>query len=170
MNTRRYWLIVLVLASVVVPIYLFYSRAARRTPKGQQSFVFFESRMIPVFQQDFNKSDGRARLVILCPTGRTDLAAALQKSIAEHRDWRARVFLFWQPDETGPPTPPATPALALVPDTRVSQFWDPERAIGKALNIREAALYSGSATWGSTPPQPDWTGPIGGLDKALSGL
>lgn len=77
------------------------------------------------------------------------------------------VFVVWERVISSDWSPPISAVLARIPDSRVSQFWDPDRVLSHHLGEtadRETivwdwvAVYPEDAKWGSSPPTPDYSG------------
>jgi hypothetical protein len=170
-KSRRILLGLFLAASVLIPTVLVYRRGARRTPPGQQSLVYFERAMMPVFREDFNRRKDRPRMiVVLTMTGPEvlDSAARVQRVLAARPGRPLWIFLFWQPPGTAGGRPPTTEMLALVRDERVAQFWDAQRAMSGILGAgMSAPLYPEGAEWGDEPPQSVVAGTLADLEARL---
>lgn len=156
--------------SVVIPMVIVY-RMAPRTPRGQQSLVYFEAEMMPILREDFNRAASQTRVfVFLSPTDPQAAGAAqgVESALQAKPGSAVKVFLIWQPlsaaDRRGPPNP----LLSLVRDSRVAQFFDIERVLAGQLKPSAAVLvFDAGAKWENAPPSPSWSGPVSGLGQHL---
>jgi len=73
-----------------------------------------------------------------------------------------RVFVIWEPVLPTDFVAPSTTALARIPDVRVAQYWDRERALSHLLGehncstvVRDyIAVYTPGKLWQDAPPKP----------------
>jgi hypothetical protein len=73
-----------------------------------------------------------------------------------------RVFVVWEPVLPTDFTAPSTAALARIPDGRVSQYWDRQRALSRLLGEQgrstvvwdNIAVYAPGTLWQEAPPVP----------------
>ena len=73
-----------------------------------------------------------------------------------------RVFVVWEPVLPTDFSAPSTAALARIPDVRVAQYWDRQRALSRLLGEHDRpsvvwdyiAVYAPGATWQDAPPKP----------------
>lgn len=74
------------------------------------------------------------------------------------------VYVVWSP-QRGAEEHHVAGATRLIPDARVSHFWDGERLVGTAyqpvLGLGEPAwdvwmLFGRDASWAEAPPRPAW--------------
>lgn len=115
-------------------------------------------------------------------------ASATETLIANHPQWKIRVFAIWEPILPTDWTSPSRSALGRLSDTRVRQFWDPKHEVSKELRQAntapseqqpnsgkgfywdEALLYPAYEQWNGAKPV-FWQGPvfrvIGGLQAAI---
>ncbi len=110
-------------------------------------------------------------------------ASALQSLLDEFPGADLRVQLVWEPVIVSDIGPPLTRTLGLIPDLRVTQYWDPERALSaehvRAVNADPAryrfdeplpadfiawdlvSVYGRRVRWEQAPPVPLHTaGPV----------
>ena len=99
-----------------------------------------------------------------------------------------RVFVVWERVIASDIAPPGTRAMARISDDRVSQYWDPERALSDAFLDAAAepghpwheeasgitivwdfvAHYAPGVRWDDAPPLPDFHGyPIVDVEDEL---
>lgn len=113
-------------------------------------------------------------------------ASALQRLLAELPDAPLRVQVVWEPVLISDIAPPLTRVLGLIPDPRVTQYWDPTRSLSddlvRAVNANPArywfeeplppgfiawdlvAIYAPTARWDRDPPVPLYfEGPVVGV-------
>jgi hypothetical protein len=77
-----------------------------------------------------------------------------------HQD--LKVFVVWEPVLPTDFFAPSTAALARIPDLRVAQYWDRNRALSRLLGERNRrtvvwdniAVYAPETLWQDAPPQP----------------
>ncbi len=73
-----------------------------------------------------------------------------------------RVFVIWEPVLVTDFTAPSRGALARIPDLRVAQYWDRNRALSHLLGEHDRpsivwdyiAVYAPGTLWQDAPPQP----------------
>lgn len=105
-------------------------------------------------------------------------ASAVSDILNRHRDWRLRVFVVWEPVRTADSIGPPPGTYQRMPDRRVRQFWDRDRALSQRMvrdivenpalmadseRIAEGtviwdvvALFPPKARWDHAMPKPDW--------------
>lgn len=94
-----------------------------------------------------------------------------------------RVFVVWEPVLPTDLAAPSTAALARVPDPRVTQYWDRERALSHLMGEHNRAtviwdyiaVYERGAVWQDAPPKPAYAdhpvrNVIGGAKDAIQRL
>ena len=94
-----------------------------------------------------------------------------------------RVFVVWEPVLPTDFTAPSTAALARIPDRRVAQYWDRQRALSRLLGEHgrstvvwdNIAVYTPGTLWQEAPPQPVYSDHpvfkvIGGATNAVQQL
>ena len=107
-------------------------------------------------------------------------ASALEALLEVQTDTHLRVFVVWEPVLATDLTAPSTITLRRMQDTRVKQYWDPNRVLSHALGEHDRrsviwdyiAVYKPEQIWTEAPPQPEFTGRpvvrfIEGTGKAL---
>jgi len=70
--------------------------------------------------------------------------------------------VIWEPVLATDLFPPSTAAMARIPDPRVAQYWDRERALSRLLGEHNRptvvwdhiAVYAPGALWQDAPPNP----------------
>jgi hypothetical protein len=60
-------------------------------------------------------------------------ASALDSELGRVRHGDVKVFVVWEPVLASDWAPPVAGALARIPDSRVTQFWDRRRALSQAI-------------------------------------
>jgi hypothetical protein len=94
-----------------------------------------------------------------------------------------RVFVVWEPVLPTDLVAPSTAALARIPDMRVAQYWDRERALSHLMGEHSRpsvvwdyiAVYAPGVTWQDVPPKPVYSdhpvrNVIGSAKNAIQGL
>lgn len=122
-------------------------------------------------------------------------ASAVADMLNRHRDWKLRVFVVWEPVRAADSIGPAPGTYGRIPDRRVRQFWDREKALSQRM-VRDilanpgvlpdseevndatviwdvAAIFPPQARWDHTMPKPDYYGrPVaevaGDLEQRIS--
>ena len=83
-----------------------------------------------------------------------------------------RVFVIWEPVLPTDFVAPSTAALARIPDARVAQYWDKQRALSHLLGEHNRstvvwdyiAVYAPGAQWQDALPKPVYSGnPVRGV-------
>jgi len=73
-----------------------------------------------------------------------------------------RVFVVWEPVLATDLAAPSTAALARVPDSRVTQYWDRKRALSHLMGEHDRrsvvwdyiAVFEPGTIWQDAPPKP----------------
>jgi hypothetical protein len=78
-------------------------------------------------------------------------------------DPNMRVFVVWEPVLVTDWHAPGAGAVARVPDGRVTQFWDPRRALSQAIRRDHVvwdyvAIYPPGVRWGEAFPAARFSG------------
>jgi hypothetical protein len=107
-------------------------------------------------------------------------ASALQSLLEAQTDPHLRVFVIWEPVLATDLSAPSSVTLRRIHDTRVKQYWDPNRVLSLAMGEHDRpsvvwdyiAVYKPERTWTDVPPQPEFQGRpvvrfIEGTRKAL---
>jgi hypothetical protein len=110
-------------------------------------------------------------------------ASAAGQLLHESSDKNIRVFVIWEPVLITDLAPPSTAALARIPDLRVSQYWDRQRALSHAMGEHDRstimwdriAVYAPGELWQDAPPKPVYSDHpvvkvIGGAKDAIQRL
>lgn len=85
-------------------------------------------------------------------------ASAFQEVLAKHSDRRLKAFVIWENVLASDWEIPGPLTMELIPDPRVSQFWDPGRVLSKRMGEREGDRRSIVWDWvGIYPPGVEWT-------------
>ena len=92
-------------------------------------------------------------------------ASALQKVLDGQHDQRIEVFVIWEPVLPTDLASPSTTTLARLSDHRVSQYWDQQRLLSRALGERDrsslvwdyVAVYEPGKLWDQAPPEPSYS-------------
>lgn len=107
-------------------------------------------------------------------------ASALDRVLDQLKDADLRVFVVWEPVLKTDVAPPLSRVLALIDDSRVAQYWDPDRVLSADFvrSVNEApskygvdgplpsefiawdvvAVFGRSARWDRDLPPPDYYG------------
>jgi hypothetical protein len=110
-------------------------------------------------------------------------ASATGHLLNEITDKDVRVFVVWEPVLATDFSAPSTAALARVPDLRVTQYWDRNRALSHLMGEHDRrsvvwdyiAVYEPGAIWQDAPPTPVYSNQpvrdvIGGAKDAIQRL
>jgi hypothetical protein len=89
-------------------------------------------------------------------------ASATGQLLREINSKDVRVFAIWEPVLPTDFVAPSTAALARIPDDRVAQYWDRERALSHLLGEHNRstvvwdyiAVYAPGTVWQDAPPKP----------------
>ena len=78
-------------------------------------------------------------------------------------DPNVRVFVVWEPVLVTDWHAPGAGAVGRVPDARVTQFWDPGRALSGAMRPGRVvwdyvAIFPAGVHWGAVFPAPQFSG------------
>jgi hypothetical protein len=78
-------------------------------------------------------------------------------------DPNVRVFVVWEPVLVTDWHAPGAGAVGRVPDARVTQFWDPRRALSQAIRHGHivwdyVAIYRPGVRWGDAFPTAQFSG------------
>ncbi|MGC9945897.1 MAG: hypothetical protein ABSF64_05955 [Bryobacteraceae bacterium] len=78
-------------------------------------------------------------------------------------DPNARVFVVWEPVLFTDWHAPGAGAVGRIPDARVTQFWDPRRALSQAIRRGRVvwdyvAIFPAGLRWGDVFPPPQFSG------------
>ena len=99
-------------------------------------------------------------------------ASALQVTLSAVNKTPIRAFIVWEPVIRTDISPPVSQVLALVPDPRASQYWDPSRLLSTAIRQSEGngstavvwdwvAVFPPGARWEEVLPKPAFAdGPV----------
>jgi hypothetical protein len=121
------------------------------------------------FLEEFNRDNGRARLVgVFSPTCAHCLqtCADVQDILERHPEAKIDVFFLWAPLQVGDNIGEATKAAAYLPDPRVAHFWDIWKFTSRAYSpqfrilVEDAwgllVLYPPGTRWEGEPPAPEF--------------
>lgn len=110
-------------------------------------------------------------------------ASATEHLLNELNRKDVRVFVVWEPVLATDLTAPSTAALARVPDPRVTQYWDRERALSHLMGEHSRAtvvwdyiaVYNPGTIWQDALPKPVYSDHpvrevIGGAKNAIQRL
>ena len=110
-------------------------------------------------------------------------ASATEHLLNEISGKDVRVFVVWEPVLATDLTAPSTASLARVPDLRVTQYWDHERALSHLMGEHNRAtvvwdyiaVYEPGIIWREAPPKPVYSDHpvrdvIGGAKDAIQHL
>jgi hypothetical protein len=144
------------------------------TPDGQPPLV--DLRSLAGFKAAFNREAGKMRVIIsLAPSCPYCLkgASEIQLMLARSREHQLVVFNVWQPILPTDWGKPGTVALHRLSDMRVSQFWDADRLVARAVEQSSSgrelqpsccfqngtwwdfiAVYPPGKQWASALPEP----------------
>ena len=87
-------------------------------------------------------------------------ASAIEDVLKKFPGERVTVFAIWEKVLSSDWSPPIARVMARISDSRVAQFWDPERVLSHHLGETEdrktivwdwVAVYPEGAKWGSKP-------------------
>ena len=93
-------------------------------------------------------------------------ASALESLLETQTDPHLRVFVIWEPVLATDLTAPSTITLRRIHDPRVSQYWDRNRVLSRAMGEHDRpsvvwdyiAVYKPEQIWNDAPPQPEFKG------------
>jgi hypothetical protein len=132
----------------------FHVLRSRSTPHGQPPLAILTPAALPKFAEEFNEAGGQTRVMaLLSPTcGVCQRGASAIQAVLAEGDAPIRVFVVWEPILEGDFDPPSNSTLARISDSRVSQYWDPDRS----LSNRIVASAASNPSWGT--PTVDFDG------------
>ena len=171
---KRYWLLIGIVGVVLVVV-LRVLGVKHNTPSGQAQLMTITPESLQQFVQDFNRSAGAERVVLLmsptCPVC-LDGSSQVEAIIERHAGKNIRVFAVWEPMLPTDWARPNTHVLERLSDSRVVQVWDNNHLIAglieegasgrtpKCCNRNGAwwdviATYPPGTQWSGSAPMPD---------------
>lgn len=165
--SKRYWILIVVFAVVLVLIVRYFA-VGHRTHQGQPMLLAITSQTLPQFTAEFNSSVKEERVVLLlsptcpvCLAGSSSVDAVLRR----HPGSRIHILAVWElmlPTDWGWPS---TDVMARLSDPRVTQVWDKNHLIAalvqKGADGRRPACCTRNGHWweviAAYPPESKWT-------------